>query len=100
MKRHTIPFAKLGIESTPDYPDAAGTDGPWEFNEQRMIVTSVHPRTGMRPAGDPFPTVCRMSANYTPQLVDGYLIAAAPELYAAALEVMNGYEVTDGPSNT
>jgi hypothetical protein len=92
MKRHLIPFKELGIESTSEYPDAAGTEGPWEFNEHRGVVTSVHPRTGMRPAGDPFPTVCRMAATYTPQLVDGYLIAAAPELYAAAVDVLDSFE--------
>lgn len=90
MNRHKIPFSALGIESTPDYPDALGTDPPWEFDSR--VVKSVHQRTGMRPAGDPFPTVCRMPQTYTPQLVDGYLIAAAPELYSAALEVMKSFE--------
>lgn len=89
MRRHGIPYKALG--PGPD-EDAHGTEPPWTFDPRRMVVASVHPRTGMRPAGDPFPTVCRMPQSHTPQVVDGYLIAAAPDLYAAALEVMQSFE--------
>ena len=92
MNKHKISFAALGIESTPDYPDAQGTEGPWVFDSRSCVVRSVHPRTGMRPAGDQFPRVCQMGNDHTPQLVDGHLIAAAPELDSAALEVMKSFE--------
>ena len=90
--RHKVPFSVLGIESTPDYPDAYGTEAPWVFEPRTMRVVSVHPRTGMRPAGDPFPTVCRLPATYTPQLVDGYLIAAAPDLLEALEGLTKGFD--------
>ena len=92
MNTHKIPFAALGIESTADYPDAQGTEGPWVFDPRSCVVRSEHPRTGMRPAGDQFPSVCQMGGSHTPQLVDGYLIAAAPELYSAVLEIMKSVE--------
>lgn len=88
MKPHAIPFQSLGIDAE---GDAHGSEAPWLFEPRTMRVVSVHPRTGMRPAGDPFPTVCRLPATYTPQLVDGYLLAAAPDLLAACELMLTVY---------
>lgn len=83
--KHSIKYRTLGIEAE---GNAEGTDAPWEFDRRSCTVRSAHPRRDMRPAGDPFPTVCRMPQTYTPQQVDGHLIAAAPDLYAAAQRAM------------
>ena len=86
---HFIPFRQLGIDVD---GNCHGTEGPWVFDANRMIVKSTLPRTGMRPAGDPFPTVCRLPSSYTPQVVDGYLLAAAPELLAACMSMVQDLE--------
>lgn len=85
MITNKIPFGTLGID-TPG--DAHGTAGPWEYDRRSSAVKSTLPRTGMRPAGDFFPLVCRLASSYTTNIVDGYLIAAAPELLAACEELM------------
>lgn len=74
-----IPYRRLGIDAD---GDAHGSLAPWVFDGRRSI-RSVHKRTGMRPAGDPFPKVATLASDYTPSMVDGYTLAAAPALLAA-----------------
>lgn len=82
---HRIKYRTLNLDFDGDAP---GSQAPWYFEERTGAVKSIHPRTGMRPAGDPFPLVCRLPNTYTTQLVDGHLLAAAPEMFDALEAVL------------
>ena len=73
---------------------AAATPGPWGIHQNRICVVGDDgkpaERTGMRTAGDPYPTIARMAADYAPDHRNAACIAAlknaAPELLRRARE--------------
>jgi len=67
------------------------TPGPWDFMEGRTLL---HVETANdHPAGAGI-AICSLAKN---QHANAHLIAAAPELYALALQVAEHFENTDAP---
>lgn len=55
---------------------------PWEikYHGSRLHIESVDKSRGMRPAGDPYPQIAKMAADYSTDLYNAEFFVAAPEL--------------------